>query len=79
MALCGMEGANLKTDTIKILKIHFSYNRSYENNENYRNHIMEIKKILIFKTLAIPKMVPLLLIKDVSSSTITQFFNQKKL
>ena len=36
MALCGMECVNLKNNTIKILGIHFSYNRSLENDENWR-------------------------------------------
>lgn len=44
MVLCGMQGVNLKTDTIKILKINFSYNASFENYDNYSNHIIEIKK-----------------------------------
>lgn len=44
MVLCGMQGVNLKTDTVKILKINFSYNASFENYDNYNNHIIEIKK-----------------------------------
>ena len=44
MVLCGMQGVNLKTDTIKILKINFSYNASFENYDNCNNHIIEIKK-----------------------------------
>ena len=34
MAPCGMECVNLKSNTIKIPGIHFSYNRSLENDEN---------------------------------------------
>ena len=87
MALCGMECVNLKNNTIKILGIHFSYNKSLENDENYRRYIIKIEKllklwrmrqltienkILIFKTLAISKVVHLALVKDVPYCTITQ-------
>ena len=44
MGLCGMECVNLKNDTIKIVGIHFSYNRSLENDENYRRYIIKIEK-----------------------------------
>ena len=78
---------NLKTNTIKILGIHFSNKKSLENDENYRRYIIKIEKllklwkmlqltivgkILIFKTLAISKVVHLALVKDVPSSTISQ-------
>ena len=76
---------NLKNNTIKILGIHFSYNRRLENDENYRRYIIKIEKllklwrmrkltiegkILIFKTLAISKIVHPALVKDLPSSTI---------
>ena len=87
MALCGMECVNLKNNTIKILGIHFSYNRRLKNDENYIRYIIKNEKSLklwrmrqltiegkisIFKTLAIPKIVHLTLVKDVPSNTITQ-------
>ena len=87
MALCGMEWANLKNNTIKVLGIYFSYNKSLENDENYRRYIIKTEKflklwrmrqlriagkILIFKILAISKVVHLALVKDVPSSTIVQ-------
>ena len=46
MALCGMECVNLKNNTIKILGIHFSYNKTLENDENYRRCIIKIEKLL---------------------------------
>ena len=85
MVLCGMECVNLKNNTIKILGIHFSYNKRLENDENYRRYIIKIEKllklwrmrkltiegkILIFKTLAISKIVHPALVKDLPSSTI---------
>ena len=86
MVLCVIECVNLKNNTIKILGIHFSYNRSLENDENYRRYIKFEKllklwrmqqltiegKILVFKTLAISKVVDIALVKDVPSSRIAQ-------
>ena len=85
MVLCSMECVNLKTNTIKILGSHFSCNRRVLNDENYRKYIGKIEKllkwwrmlqltiedkILIFRTLAISKILYLPLVKDVPSSTI---------
>ena len=87
MAPCGMECLNLRTNTIRILGIHFSYNRRLENDENYRECIVNIEKllklwrmrqptiaskVLIFKTLAISKVLHLILVKDVPPSVIPQ-------
>ena len=70
MVLCGMKCVNLKNNTIKVLGIHFSYNKRLENDENYKRYIIKIKKLLklrrigqltfegktlIFKTLTISK------------------------
>ena len=70
MVLCGMKCVNLKNNAIKVLGIHFSYNKRLENDENYRRYIIKIKKLLklrrigqltfegktlIFKTLTISK------------------------
>ena len=46
MTLCGMKCVNLKTNAIKIIEIHFSNNRSLENDENYRRYIVKIEKLL---------------------------------
>ena len=87
MALCGMERVNLKNSTIKILGIHFLYSKRLENDENYKRYIIKFEtllklwrmrqltiegKILIFKTLAISKIVHLTLMRDVPSSPIAQ-------
>ena len=87
MAFCGVWCVNLKTNTIKILGVHFSYNRGLESDENCRKYIIKIEKslklwrmwqltiegkIVIFKTLAILKVVHLALLKDLLSSTIAQ-------
>ena len=87
MALCGMERVNLKNSAIKILGIHFLYSKRLENDENYKRYIIKFEtllklwrmrqltiegKILIFKTLAISKIVHLTLMRDVPSSPIAQ-------
>ena len=46
MALCDMKCVNVKNNTIRILGIHFSYNRRLENGENYRRYIIKIEKLL---------------------------------
>ena len=46
MALCNMECVNLKNNTIKILGIHFSRDKSLENDENYKRYITKIEKLL---------------------------------
>ena len=77
------ECINLKTNTIKILVIHFYYNRRLENDESYRICMIKMEillklwrmqqltiegKILIFKTFAIKIFVHLAIMKDVPSS-----------
>ena len=78
MVLCGMECVHLKNNTIKILGVYFSYNRSLENDENYGRYIIKIEKLLklwrmrqltiegkisIYKTLVISKVVHLASVK----------------
>ena len=92
MALCGMECVNLKNNTIKILGIHFSYNKSLENDENQKRYVkiekllkmwrmQQLKiegKILVFRTLAISNVVHLALVKDVPSSTTAIYLEKRK-
>ena len=72
MVLCGMECVNLKNSAIKILGIHFSYNRSLENIiikiekllKLWRMRQLTIEgKISIYKTLVISKVVHLASVK----------------
>ena len=46
MALCGLECVNLKNNKIKILGIHFPYNKNQENDENYRRYIIKNTEII---------------------------------
>ena len=67
-----MKCVNVKNNTIRILGIHFSYNRRLENGENYRRYIIN------FKTLATSKVVHIALVKGVPSSTIAQLEKNTK-
>ena len=75
LELCGMECIDLTKNSVKILGIHFSYNKKIENEENFIKIIKKIEnvlkiwrirnltiqgKITIFKTLAISKVTTLL-------------------
>ena len=88
-----MECANLKTNTSKIQRIHFSYNRRLEHDDNYRRYLIKAEKLLKllklkqltiedkslnFKILSISKVVHLALVKDVPSSTIAQLEKNTK-
>ena len=46
VALCGMRCVNLYEDTIKILGIHYSYNKQLENDENFKKYIAKIENVL---------------------------------
>ena len=71
MVLCGLECVNLETSTIRILGLHFSYNRRLENDENYRRYVIRIENFL--KLLRMRQLtIHLALVKDVPSSTIAQ-------
>ena len=77
MAVCGMQSVDLTRDAIKILGVYFSYNINLVNQKNYCQAITNIHgilklwrmrnlpiegKIVVFKTLAISKLVYLALL-----------------
>ena len=87
MELCGMECIDLTKNSVKILGIHFSYNKKIENEENFIKLIKKIEnvlkiwrirnltvqdKITIFKTLAISKVIHLALVANVLHVIIDQ-------
>ena len=93
VALCGMQCINLNEETVTILGIHFSYNKKLEEEKNFNNHIATIQnvlracrmrdltiegKIVIFKSLAISKIVHLALIKTVPIFAVQQLNIIKK-
>ena len=44
--LCGMECIDLTKNSVKILGIHFSYNKKIENEENFIKLIKKIENVL---------------------------------
>ena len=85
MALCGMECTDLTDDLIKILGIYFYYNKKLEQEKNFLNHIVKIQNILklrklrnltmewrivVFKSLAISKLIHLALVTEIPTSRI---------
>ena len=93
VALCGMKCLNLTKETVKILGVHFSYNKKLEHEMNFQSHIVKTEsvlrvwrmrnltiegKVLVFKSLAISKIVHLSLITTVPHAIINQLNNIKK-
>ena len=46
MELCGMERIDLTNNSMKILGIHFSYNKKIENEESFVKLIKKIENVL---------------------------------
>ena len=87
MELCGMKCIDLTNNSVKILGIHFSYNKKIENEENFIKLIKKIEnvfkiwrirnltvqgKITIFKTLTISKVIHLALVTNITQVIIDQ-------
>ena len=80
-----MDCIDLMEDVIKILGIYFSYNNKIEQEKNFLNHIVKIQNILklwklrnltiegrivVFKSLAISKLINLALVTEIPTTTI---------
>ena len=94
VALYGMRCVNLHEDTIKILGIHYSYNKQLENDKkNFKKYIAKIEnvlklwrarnlslegKIAVFKSLALSKITHLVLVKTIPPSIIDQLNKTQK-
>ena len=93
VALCGMRCVNLHEDAIKILRIHYSYNKQLENDENFKKYIEKIEnvlklwrarnlsldeKIAVFKSLALSKITHLALVKTIPPTIIDQLNKTQK-
>ena len=46
MALCGMKCVNLNNETVKIVGVHILYNKNFELDKNFCEHIAKLEKIL---------------------------------
>ena len=88
-----MDCIDLTKKTIKILGIHFSYNKKLETEENFIRHVRKIEKVLklwrmrnltlegkitIFKTLAISKIIHLSLVTNFPTQIINEINKYKK-
>ena len=68
MAVCGIESVDLTRHAIMILGMYFSYNVNLINQKNYCKAIKTMRnlsiegKIVVFKTLAITKLIYLALL-----------------
>ena len=87
VALCGVRWVNLHEDTIKILGIHYLYNKQLQNDEKFKKCIAKIEnasklwkarnlslkgKSKVFKSLALSKITHLVLVKTTPLSVIDQ-------
>ena len=87
LALCRMDCIDLTKKTLKMLGIHFSFNKKPETEEKFIRHVRKIKKVLklwrtgnltveekitIFKTLAISKIVHLSLVTNFPMEIINE-------
>ena len=87
VALCGMKCIDLTKNSIKILGIHFSYNKKFQDDMNFCDTIKNISnvtklwrmqnlslegKITVFKTLAVSKIVYLALLTTVPTMVIDE-------
>ena len=46
VTLCGLKYTNLKNETVKILGCHFSYNKTLQQENNFKKHINKIENVL---------------------------------
>ena len=87
MAFCGMKCIDLRLNTVKILGIHFSYNKKSKYDENFLKQITSFEKFLklwrmrnlalegkvtVSKALAISKIVHLALIINIPTLTMKE-------
>ena len=93
LCLCGMKRVNLNNETVKILGVCFSYNINFEKDKDFRKHIVEIENILkswrlgqltsegkitVFKSLAVFKVIHLLLINKLHNNAIDLLYKIQK-
>ena len=86
-----MRCVNLHEDTIKILGIRYSYNKTLENDENFKKYIVKIEnvlklwsarnlslegKITVFKSLALSKITHPALVKTINKPSIINQLNK---
>ena len=93
MAVCGIKCVDLTNETIKILGIHYSYNKKLQCEQNFLRTIVNMENVLklsrfrnltlegkttIFKTLVISKIVFLLHVMTISTEIINSIEKMQK-
>ena len=88
-----MKCVTLNNETMKILGVHFLYNKNLEQDKNISEHIVKIENILklgcmrhltlkgritVFKSLAVSKVIHLLLITKLHNDTIDLLYKIPK-
>ena len=94
VAVCGMKCVDLCKNTIRITAVHFSYNKTKQDEKNLLETISKIQnvlkiwrmqsltlegKIIVFKTLAISKIVYLSMMIKVPTEVIVELKKYKKI
>ena len=94
VAVCGMKCVDLCKDTIRITGVHFSCNKTKQDVKNFLETISKIQnvlkiwrmqsltlegKIIVFKTLAISKIVYLSMMIKVPTEVIVELKKYKKI
>ena len=64
MALSGMKYVNLNNEIVKILGVHFSYYKNFEQDKNFCEHIVKLCQIILKNILKLWRMRQLTLRKN---------------
>ena len=93
VALCGTKSVNLNTESVKKFGADFSHNKNLEQDKVFCEHITKIENILklwcmrqltlgwtitVFKSLAVSKVMHLLLITKLHDNTIDLLYKIQK-
>ena len=93
VALCAMKSVNLNNETVKIIGLHFSYNKNLKQDKFFSKHIVKIgsilklwrmrqlnfrRRITVFKSLAISEVMHILLITKLHNNTIDLMYKIQK-
>ena len=92
VALCCMKCVILNNETVKILGVHFSYNKHLEEDKNFSEQFLKIESILkldmrqltlegritVFKSLAISKVLNLLSVTELHNNIIALMYKIQK-
>ena len=46
VALCGIKNIDVKNNVVKIVGVHYSYNKNLGNENNFKNHSLKIETVL---------------------------------